>query len=87
MNDTRVLIPILYALSCSSPFLEGRRTGLQSSRLLRAFGFPHTGIPEPIQSVAELDRKIASMWNAGLIADAGQLWRDIRLRHVYPTIT
>ena len=86
MNDARVLIPILYALSCSSPFLEGRRTGLKSSRVLRAFGFPRTGIPEPFENVAELDTQIASMRNAGLIADAGQLWWDIRLHHVYPTI-
>lgn len=86
MNDARVLIPILYALSCSSPFLEGRRTGFKSSRVLRAFGFPRTGIPDPIETVAELDTRIAAMKNAGLIADAGQLWWDIRLHHTYPTV-
>ena len=86
MNDARVLIPILYALSCSSPFLEGRRTGLKSSRVLRAFGFPRTGIPDTFEKVAELDTQIASMRNAGLITDAGQLWWDIRLHHAYPTI-
>jgi carboxylate-amine ligase len=86
MNDARVLIPILYALSCSSPFLEGRRTGLKSSRVLRAFGFPRTGIPDPYENVAELDTQIASMQSAGLITDAGQLWWDIRLHHTYPTI-
>ena len=32
MNDARCLLPILYALSCSSPFLEERQTGLKSSR-------------------------------------------------------
>jgi carboxylate-amine ligase len=86
MNDARVLLPILYALSCSSPFLEGRRTGLKSSRVLRAFGFPRTGIPDPVENVTELDAQIASMRSAGLIADAGQLWWDIRLHHVYPTV-
>jgi carboxylate-amine ligase len=86
MNDARVLIPILYALSCSSPFLEGRRTGLKSSRILRAFGFPRTGIPDSVENIAELDAQIASMRSAGLIADAGQLWWDIRLHHVYPTV-
>jgi carboxylate-amine ligase len=86
MNDARILVPILYALSCSSPFLEGRRTGLKSSRVLRAFGFPRTGIPDPVENVAELDSRITSMRNAGVITDAGQLWWDIRLHHVYPTI-
>jgi carboxylate-amine ligase len=86
MNDARALLPILYALSSSSPFLEGRRTGLKSSRLLRAFGFPRTGIPDAFGSLAEFEAQIASMRNAGLIVDAGQLWWDIRLHHVYPTI-
>jgi carboxylate-amine ligase len=86
MNDARALLPILYALSCSSPFLEGRRTGLKSSRLLRAFSFPRTGIPDALESLAELEAQIASMCNTGLIVDAGQLWWDIRLHHVYPTI-
>lgn len=86
MNDARVLIPILYALSCSSPFLEGRCTGLKSSRVLRAFGFPRTGIPDWIESETALDTQIAEMQKAGLIADAGQLWWDIRLHHAYPTI-
>lgn len=86
MNDALVLIPILYALSCSSPFLEGRRTGLKSSRVLRAFGFPRTGIPDKFDSVAELDAQIAAMQDAGLINDAGQLWWDVRLHHALPTI-
>ncbi|MBN1853651.1 MAG: YbdK family carboxylate-amine ligase [Pirellulales bacterium] len=86
MNDARALLPILYALSCSSPFLEGRRTGLKSSRVLRAFGFPRTGIPDALESLEQLDSQIRMMEEAGLIADAGQLWWDIRLHHTYPTV-
>jgi len=86
VNDARVLLPVLYALSCSSPFLESRRSGLKSSRLLRAFGFPRTGIPDAVGSLAELDGQVAVMRKAGLIADPGQLWWDIRLHHVYPTV-
>jgi len=86
MNDARALLPILYALSCSSPFLEGRVTGLKSSRLLRAFGFPRTGIPTAYHSLDELDQLIETMQQAGLIADAGQLWWDLRIHHKYPTV-
>ncbi len=86
MNDARVLLPILYALSCSSPFLEGRETGLMSSRLLRAFGFPRTGIPDTFHDLDELDRLIETMRQAGVIADAGQLWWDLRIHHRYPTV-
>lgn len=86
MNDARCLLPILYALSCSSPFLEERQTGLKSSRLLRAFGFPRTGIPDTFENLDQLDRLVATMQQAGLIMDAGQLWWDIRVHHVYPTV-
>jgi len=86
MNDARDLLPVLYALSCSSPFLEGRRTGLKSSRLLRAFGFPRTGIPDTFENLGQLERLVATMQRAGLILDAGQLWWDIRAHHVFPTV-
>jgi carboxylate-amine ligase len=86
MNDARPLLPVLYALSCSSPFLEGRQTGLQSSRILRAFGFPRTGMPDACESLDALDRLVTTMQQAGLIVDAGQLWWDIRAHHLYPTV-
>ena len=65
MNDARNLLPILYALSGSSPFLEGRKTGLKSSRLLRAFGFPRTGIPDTFEDIDQLDRLADVMQSAG----------------------
>lgn len=86
MNDARGLLPILYALSCSSPFLEGRKTGLKSSRLLRAFGFPRTGIPDTFEDIDQMDRLVGIMRDAGLIVDPGQLWWDIRVHHSYPTV-
>jgi carboxylate-amine ligase len=86
MNDARGLLPILYALSCSSPFLEGRKTGLKSSRLLRAFGFPRTGIPDTFEDIDQLDRLVEIMRHAGLIVDSGQLWWDIRVHHSYSTV-
>jgi carboxylate-amine ligase len=86
MNDARRLLPILYALSCSSPFLEERQTGLKSSRLLRAFGFPRTGIPDTFENLDQLDQLVATMQQAGLILDEGQLWWDIRVHHLYPTV-
>jgi carboxylate-amine ligase len=36
--------------------------------------------------VAELDAQITMMQDAGLIADAGQVWWDLRLHHTYPTV-
>ncbi|MEO2045384.1 MAG: YbdK family carboxylate-amine ligase [Pirellulales bacterium] len=86
MNDARTLLPILYALSCSSPLLEGRNSGLMSSRMLRAFGFPRTGIPDAFHDLDELDRLMNTLLQAGVIADAGQIWWDIRIHHKYPTV-
>jgi carboxylate-amine ligase len=86
MNDARSLLPILYALSSSSPFWECRKTGLKSSRLLRAFGFPRTGIPDTFEDTDQLDRLAEIMQHAGFIVDPGQFWWDIRVHHVYPTV-
>lgn len=86
MNDARAILPVLYGLSCSSPFLEGRTTGLMSSRLLRAFGFPRTGIPETFENVQQLDDLIRTLRRSSLIVDAGQIWWDIRVHHRYPTV-
>ena len=86
MNEARELLPVLYALSCSSPFLESRRTGLKSSRLLRAFGFPRTGIPDAFERLADYDGFIQTLSTNDFIIGPGQLWWDIRLHHTHPTV-
>ena len=54
MNQMRYFLPHLLALSCSSPFWEGERTGLMSFRLMVFNGIPRTGLPESSRAGANI---------------------------------
>ena len=47
---------------------------------------PRTGIPERFSSYAEYQRLVGIMVEAGLIADATNIWWDIRPSGRYPTL-
>ena len=86
MNQMTYFLPHLLALSCSSPYWDGRDTGLKSYRLTVFDALPRTGLPERFQSFAEYERHVAILVNAGLIEDATKIWWDIRPSARYPTL-
>ena len=86
MNQMSYFLPHLLALSCSSPFWEGRDTGLKSYRLTIFDALPRTGIPERFQSYAEYQRHVDVLINAGLIEDSTRIWWDLRPSGRFPTI-
>jgi carboxylate-amine ligase len=86
MNQMSYFLPHLLALSCSSPFWEGRDTGLKSYRLTVFDSLPRTGLPERFASYAEYERHINILMNAGLIEDATRIWWDLRPSARYPTL-
>jgi carboxylate-amine ligase len=86
MNQMSYFLPHFLALSCSSPFWEGRDTGLKSYRLTVFDALPRTGIPERFASYAEYERHINIMMNAGLIEDSTRIWWDLRPSARYPTL-
>ena len=86
MNQMSYFLPHLLALSCSSPFWEGRDTGLKSYRLTVFDALPRTGIPERFASYAEYQRHIRILMDAGLIEDATRIWWDLRPSARYPTL-
>ena len=86
MNQMSYFLPHLLALSCSSPFWEGRDTGLKSYRLTIFDALPRTGIPERFESFAEYNRHIDILVGAGLIEDSTKIWWDLRPSARYPTL-
>ena len=86
MNQMAYFLPHLLALSCSSPFWEGRDTGLKSYRLTVFDSLPRTGLPERFASYAEYQRHVGIMMDAGPIEDATRIWWDIRPSARYPTL-
>jgi carboxylate-amine ligase len=86
MSQASYFLPHLLALSTSSPFWEGRRTGLMSYRIAVWDELPRTGIPEAFESHDEYQRHVQTLVNAGVIEDASRIWWDIRPSARFPTL-
>jgi carboxylate-amine ligase len=86
MNQLSYFVPHLLALSCSSPFWEGERTGLMSFRMTLFSSLPRTGLPERFASYAELRRNLDMLIRNGMIEDAGMMWWDVRPNPHYPAL-
>ncbi len=86
MNRAQVYLPLLLALSTSSPFWLGEVTGLQSYRSAAYDESPRTGLPIRFADAAEFDRFVGKMEAAGFIPDQSFLWWAIRPSMRYPTL-
>jgi carboxylate-amine ligase len=86
MNQLTYFLPHLLALSCSSPFWEGERTGLMSFRMLVFNAVPRTGLPEPFPSWSEYRRHTDTLIETGVIVDTSRIWWDLRPSARYPTL-
>ena len=85
-NQLSYFLPHLLALSCSSPFWEGERTGLMSFRLTVYNSLPRTGLPERFESYVEFRRHLDTLIRNGLIEDTTKIWWDLRPSSRYPTL-
>ena len=86
MNRLLPFQAVLFALSASSPFWQGKPTGLTAYRL-SAFGeLPRTGLPPLIASQEDYDRYLRIMTKAGSIEDASFLWWSLRPSIKFPTL-
>jgi carboxylate-amine ligase len=85
---TRMLpyLPLFIALSTSSPFWQGRPTGLMGYRLAAYDELPRTGLPELFRGNADYDEYVAALMRSGAIKDASHLWWAIRPSLKYPTL-
>lgn len=86
MNVARYMLPHILALSSSSPFWSGTRTGLKSYRAVVFEDFPRSGIPEYTRSVSDWDAMIGTLTRAGSIPNGSKIWWDCRPHHQYPTL-
>ena len=86
MTAMRRHLPLLHALSASSPFSSGRETGFKSYRLTLFGSLPRTGLPGPLGSRAEFDRLVNEYRRMNFIEDSSELWWDIRPSSAYPTV-
>ncbi|QFT32316.1 carboxylate-amine ligase [Roseibium porphyridii] len=85
-NQLSYFLPHLLALSTSSPFWRGRRTGLKSYRLSVFNELPRTGLPPRFESNYEYRHTVDILTNAGVIEDATKIWWDLRPSDRFPTL-
>ncbi len=86
MNRLLPFMPLLLALSSSSPFWQGRNTGLAGYRMSAFCEMPRTGLPDLFRDTEDYDRYVAAMIGAGAIKDASYLWWTLRPSVKYPTL-
>lgn len=86
LNQFTHFLPLLLALSTSSPFWQGDDTGLKSYRLTVFDNFPRSGLPERFASYSDYQQHIAILQKAGVLEDATFIWWDLRVSARYPTL-
>ncbi|MCJ2059604.1 carboxylate-amine ligase [Methylobacterium sp. J-048] len=79
-------LPLLLALSTSSPFYDRRRTGLHGYRLRAYAELPRTGLPELFDDADDYDRYVKVMTAASAVPDPTYFWWHIRPSVRYPTL-
>lgn len=71
-------LPHLQALSASSPFWAGERTGYASNRALVFQQLPTAGLPWPLDDWSQYEGYLDDMIATGVMADATEVRWDIR---------
>jgi YbdK family carboxylate-amine ligase len=86
MDRVRPYLPVVAALTGSSPFHAGSDTGYESFRTQWFARWPITGPTEPCGDAAAYLEVVESLRVAGVIDDASHLYWDVRPSTRYPTV-
>jgi carboxylate-amine ligase len=79
-------IPHFLALSASSPWFEGRDTGLASSRTKVFEGLPTAGLPQLLGGWDEFQELMTTLIAAKAISSIREIWWDIRPHPNFGTV-
>ena len=86
LDRARPYVPVLLAMTGSSPFHDGVDTGYESWRTLWWTRFPHAGAPEPLGDADGYRRVLDGLVASGVVADGSHLYWDVRPSARLPTI-
>jgi carboxylate-amine ligase len=85
-NALRTYLPLLLALSTSSPFYEGEDTGLHSYRTKIFEALPLAGMPDYLNDWNHFENLTEQLQNAGIINSVKDLWWDVRPHPGFGTV-
>jgi carboxylate-amine ligase len=86
MGHLRPWLPVLLAMSGSSPLFRRADTGYASYRTIAVSRWPTSGPPPLVSSSAEYQRAVRDLVDTGVICDAGMIYFDVRPSARYPTL-
>jgi carboxylate-amine ligase len=86
LNRVRPWLPVLSALSSSSPFWMREDTGYASYRSMVWERWPMAGMPPTFCSYDDYRQRVNLLVDTGISADAGQVFWDVRLGTRYETV-
>ncbi|GAA3554435.1 hypothetical protein GCM10022197_06950 [Microlunatus spumicola] len=79
-------LPVLTALSASSPYFNEQDTGYSSIRTIIWQRWPTAGATGPLRSAQEYDALLADLIHSGVIADEKMAYFDVRPSSHAPTL-
>ena len=85
-NALRMYLPLLLALSTSSPFFEGEDTGLHSYRTKLFEALPLAGMPDYLNNWNHFENLTKHLQGAGIINSVKDLWWDVRPHPGFGTV-
>lgn len=85
-NTIRIYLPLLLALSTSSPFYEGEETGLMSYRTKLFEALPLAGMPDYLDGWKEFNHMADLLIKGGYIQSVKDLWWDVRPHPGFGTV-
>jgi carboxylate-amine ligase len=85
-NIMRIYLPILLALSTSSPFYESVDTGLMSYRAKLFESLPLAGMPDSLDGWKEFASLTDLLKNNGIIESVKDIWWDVRPHPDFGTV-
>jgi carboxylate-amine ligase len=86
LNRLRAHLPMLLALSATSPLWQGRATGLASNRTILFQAFPRTGVPRAFDGYADWADSVDLLMRSGAIPEPTFLWWDVRPQPRFGTV-
>ena len=85
-DNIRLFLPILLAMTCSSPYYEGIDTGLHSYRAKLFEALPLAGMPDKLGNWDKYTETVNLLINTGIINEPRDLWWDVRPRPDFGTV-
>ncbi|MFP3492823.1 carboxylate-amine ligase [Pseudomonas sp. SIMBA_059] len=86
LNEVLPGLPMLLALSVSSPLWQGQPNGYCSYRQVVCDEWPRMGIPEYLPDEPSFERYLNMLKRSGALADDANVWWGCRPSSSYPTL-